>query len=155
MIQKVRCTLASAVALGVTGCAIQSPSADPFAGAAATPDRLGRHHRVTLEVLCEQECAITYSFAGRAESLTWNASIWRRSFNLYPRFVQAIRLTASGQVERVRIYVGGDIVAEDERGPATFNTTLTAETVIPSPPPPPVPDTVNLEGGGPDAPTRG
>jgi hypothetical protein len=110
-----------------------------------------RPYRVRLEVVCDR-CAITYAVAARITSAAANAPIWRATFVRYPRFPEAIRLTASGNVERIRIYVNGQLAASRERETGGGHVVLQAETVIPLPAEGPVPDTLGLEGGRPSGP---
>ena len=137
---------ALAVGLAVAACAPVRSSADPFAeaGGGDRPRGDARPYRVRLEVVCEY-CAITYSIAGRITSTTASSPIWRWTLDRYPRYPEAIRLTANGRVERVRIYVNAEVAASAERRLGDENVTLQVETVIP-PPERPEPDSLGVEG---------
>jgi hypothetical protein len=120
------------LAVLLAACAVTPSVEDPFAGGGDSRRSGTRPYRVRLEVVCNQ-CAITYSVAGRIQSAGAVAPVWRQSFDRYPRFPEAIRLTASGDVDRIRIYVNGAIVASDESDVGDVHAVLQAETVIPPP----------------------
>lgn len=113
---------AALLALASTACAPIPSSSDPFADAGGAERRGAdeRLYRVRLEVACEG-CMVTYSVAGRATSEPATTPIWRRSLDRNPRFPEAIRLVASGNVARVRIYVNGEVAASAESGPGDDN----------------------------------
>lgn len=144
-----RTLAAAAVTLvaALPACAPVRSAADPFAEAGDEGGAPGnaRIHRVRLEVVCEQ-CAVSYSVAGRSTSAGAISSIWRHTLNRYPAFPEAIRLQASGRVSRIRIYVNGDLAASAESTLGADNVVLQAETVIPLPAEPPKPDSLDAEG---------
>ncbi|HUF74996.1 MAG TPA: hypothetical protein VMM35_01900 [Longimicrobiales bacterium] len=140
-------SVATSLVLVLAACAPARSSADPFAeaGSADRPRSDARPYRVRLEVVCEY-CAITYSVAGRITSAGATTPIWRWTLDRYPRFPEMIRLSASGRVERVRIYVNGAVAASASSELGDDNATLEVETVIPPPPEAPEPDSLGAEG---------
>lgn len=135
--------LLHALMLCLSACAVSGTSDDPFSGS-ATQRPTGRPYRVRLDVVCGG-CSINYSIAARATSIVSTSPVWRATFDRYPRFPEAIRLTATGEVEAVRIYVNGALVASQERRPAATYVTLSVETVVPPPATTPQ-DTLEIEG---------
>ena len=129
----------------LSACALPGRPDDPFAAAGEAQRPSSRAYRVRLEVLCGG-CTITYSIAARILSSTSDGPIWRMTFDRYPRFPEAIRLSASGEVESARIYVDGEVVASQERRPAGSYGTLTVEAVVPPPSAEPPADTLDVEG---------
>ena len=146
---------AAALAVLLAGCAVTPNAEDPFAaGGDAGVSRPGeRPYRVRLEVVCNY-CAITDSVAGRIQSAGATTPVWRQTFDRYPRFPEAIRLTASGDVDRIRIYVNGDLAAFEESNVGDAHVVLQAETVIPTPTDAPVPDSSSTETAHPTATAR-
>jgi len=137
-----------ALAACFAACATQSRSGDPFADAPERTRPSGRPQRVRLEVVC-RDCTITYTIVARTTSAVARSPVWRVTFDRYPRFPEALRLSASGYVEAVRIYVNGELVASRERRAAETYTTLAVEAVVPTEADQPVPDTVRAEGAAP------
>jgi len=136
------------LALLASACAVQSRSGDPFAdvggGQRAAPSG-GRPYRVRLEAICGR-CSVMYSIAARVTSVVPTTPVRRATFDRYPRFPEAIRLSATGDVEAVRIYVNGDLVASQERRTAGTYVAFSVETVIPPEVAEPEPDTIDVEG---------
>jgi hypothetical protein len=138
------------VALAASACAVTTRSGDPFADAGgrqrAERPGGGRLFRVRLEAVCNG-CTVTYSIAARVNSVVALSPVWQATFDRYPRFPETIRLSASGDVEAVRIYVNGERVAVQERRAAATYVTLSVETVVPPDGAEPQPDTLEIEGG--------
>jgi hypothetical protein len=136
------------ITLAASGCVSSSRSGDPFADAADSQRAElsgGRLYRVRLEVVCGG-CTVTYSIAARMSSAVPATPVWRATYDRYPRFPEAIRLSATGEVEAVRIFVNGDLVAFQERRAAGTYGTLSVETVVPPETAEPEPDTLDVEG---------
>jgi hypothetical protein len=142
---RLRCARLVGLAVLLSACAVTTRSGDPFAEAGNTQRASGRLYRVRLEAVCAG-CTVTYSFAARATSVVPATPVWRATFDRYPRFPEAVRLSASGEVESVRIYVDGELVASQERRAAAAYATLSVEAVVPPDAPPPEPDTLDVEG---------
>jgi hypothetical protein len=141
-----------AAATFLAACALTPSPDDPFA-ASSGGRRADRRYRVRLEVVCNR-CAVTYFLDGRIESASPDRPLWRATFDLYPRFTEAIRLTASGQVDRVRIYVDGALVASRASRMGDDNVVLEVEATVPPQQGAPVPDTLERVSPQPSSTSR-
>lgn len=90
-----------------------------------------QHRARLVQARDRGRCSIGYSIAGRIESDLAVSAVWRATFGRHPRFPEAIRLNASGNVERIRIYVDGEPVASSERGTGDRRVVLEVEKVVP------------------------
>ena len=135
------------LALTVPGCAPVRSSSDPFAGEGGAERRRtdARPYRVRLEVVCD-ECVVTYSFAGQTTSVGTLSPIWKYTVDRYPRFAEAIRLHASGQVSAARIYVNGELAASADARVGDDHSFLQVDAVIPPPQEPSEADSLGSEG---------
>ena len=129
-----RCPLLglAVLSLGAAGCAL-GPSADPFAGGLSPAQRDRPAVRIQLEVVCDQ-CLISYDVGTRNGSARASEAnqVWSLRLVEYPISSQTVRLTATSQVtavERVRIFVDGELAASDANDGS--RATLCAATVIP------------------------
>jgi len=93
---------------------------------------------VQLEVVCNQ-CLITFA-AGPERGSTRAAQadqVWSYRFVRYPIGSELVSLSATvedGRLERVRIFVNGELAAIDENDFSDARTTLCAATLVPRPP---------------------
>ena len=123
-------------------------SRDPFAGGTSSESRNRPAIRVRLEVVCNQ-CLITFTAGGERGSArpVQDDQVWSYRIVRYPIGQEMIELratTAEGRsLERVRIFVNGDLVASDENEGGDEGLMLCASTVIPTPD-----DTDGAEAGG-------
>jgi len=91
---------------------------------------------VGLEVVCNQ-CLITFSAGAERGSArpVQDDQVWSYRFVRYPIGQEMIELratTAEGKsLDRVRIFVNGDVVASDENEGGAERMMLCASTVIP------------------------
>ena len=125
------------VGLVLSGCAPAIPSADPFAGATSRQNRNRPGVRVVLEVVCDQ-CLITFTAGPERGSVRPSRAdqVWSHRFIRYPIGSELVNLRATvgeGRLERVRIFVNGDLAAIDQNGVGETRTTLCAATLIPRP----------------------
>jgi hypothetical protein len=125
--------------LSTTACTSGvSSRADPFAGGTASGGRNRPAVRVGLEVICNQ-CLITFVAGGDRGSArpVQDDQVWSYRFVRYPIGQETIELratTAAGNsLDRVRIFVNGDVVASDENEAGAERMMLCASTVIPIP----------------------
>jgi hypothetical protein len=128
--------LTALLILATTACTSGVSSGDPFAGGTVSGGRNRPAVRVGLEVICNQ-CLITFvagSERGSARPVQ-DDQVWSYRFVRYPIGQEMIELratTADGRsLERVRIFVNGEVVASDESRSGAERMTLCASTMIP------------------------
>lgn len=120
-----------------TGCATGMSSRDPFAGT-RSGGRNRQAVRVGLEVVCNQ-CLITFS-AGAERGSTrpvQDDQVWSHRFVRYPigqEMIQVCANASEGRLERVRIFVNGDLAAAEENDARDARAMICASTLISVPP---------------------
>jgi hypothetical protein len=128
----------SLLVLSMAACAGTVSSSDPFAGGTSSGGRNRPAVRVGLEVVCNQ-CLITFVAGAERGSArpVQDDQVWSYRFVQYPIGQEMIELratTADGRsLDRVRIFVNGDVVASDENGAGAERMTLCASALIPIP----------------------
>jgi hypothetical protein len=124
--------------LSTTACASGAPPRDPFAGGTSSGGRNRPAVRVGLEVICNQ-CLITFAAGAERGSArpVQDDQVWSYRFVRYPIGQEMIELratTADGRsLDRVRIFVNGEVVASDESPSGAERMMLCASTLIPIP----------------------
>jgi len=130
--------LGALLVLSTTACASGVSSRDPFAGGTSSGGRNRPAVRVALEVVCNQ-CLITFTAGAdrRSARPVQDDQVWSYRFVRYPIGQEMIELratTADGRsLDRVRIFVNGDVVASDENEGGAERMMLCASTLIPTP----------------------
>jgi hypothetical protein len=128
----------SALLVLSTACASGVSSRDPFAGGTSSGGRNRPAVRVGLEVVCNQ-CLINYAVGADRGSArpAQDDQVWSYRLVRYPigqETIEVRAIAADGRsLDRVRIFVNGDIVASDESGAGAERMRLCASTVIPIP----------------------
>jgi hypothetical protein len=113
-------------------------SRDPFAGGTSSGGRNRPAVRVGLEVVCNQ-CLITFTVGADRGSArpVQDDQVWSYRVVRYPIGQEMIELratTADGKsLDRVRIFVNGDVVASDENEGGAERMMLCASILIPLP----------------------
>jgi hypothetical protein len=130
--------LSALLVLWTTACTSGLPSRDPFAGGASSASRNRPAVRVGLEVVCDQ-CLITFAAGAERGSArpVQDDQVWSYRFVRYPIGQETIELRATSaegrSLDRVRIFVNGDLVASDENERGSERMMLCASTLIPIP----------------------
>ncbi len=125
------------VPLALAACAPGRAGGDPFAGGSSSEARNRPAVRVGLEVVCDQ-CWVSYSTGSEAGSTKASPAnqVWSLRLVRYPISLETVRLSATADrsaVERVRIFVNGELVASAENRGGDPRETLCAAVVIPRP----------------------
>ncbi len=125
------------VPLALVACAPGRGAGDPFAAGSSSGAANRPAVRVGLEVVCDQ-CWVSYSTGSEAGSTKASAAnqVWSLRLVRYPISLETVHLSATGDrsaVERVRIFVNGELAASVENSAADPRGTLCAAVVIPRP----------------------
>ena len=122
--------------VALAACA-SGPAGDPFAGSPSSGARNRPAVRVGLEVVCDQ-CWISYSTGSEAGSTRASPAnqVWSLRLVRYPISLETIQLSATADrsaVERVRIFVNGELAASVENSAGDPREALCVAVVIPRP----------------------
>lgn len=125
------------VPLALAACGPLRAAGDPFSGGSSPGSGNRPAVRVGLEVVCDQ-CWVSYSTGSEAGSTRASPAnqVWSLRLVRYPISLETVQLSATADrsaVERVRIFVNGELAASVENNSADPRQTLCAAVVIPRP----------------------